>query len=403
MSDCQLRLGRQIGAAFIFAALVLFVVSAYGLASHANAQTSSRLEGQVFNGTAAALPERTANLDVTLFQMGASGPVTQTVQTDAQGRFAFSGLKLEANSPYFARVDYEGIHYFSDILTPGIEASNPLSLTVYETQTVPADFQIDRTHFILDVDKNALTGFELLQVKNPTDRAFVLPLPLPRNVSDLQFNDPRDQSRAIQGEDGSLAFPILPTTEQIFIGVRLTTSPPDYTLQVNVPVKVGRMNVLVSQTGGVQVASPQLTPGPVFTPQSGSNYWQLNRDNVPASSTVLVVISNLPGGDNSALVRNAVLGLGGLAALLMLALPFIRQRCARPAVVLSPLVGGTPPHPPLRRGEEAGDMASERLARLEAIADLDDAFEAGEIPEDEYHFKRAELKAELMNDPNPQA
>jgi hypothetical protein len=115
----------------------------------------------------------------------------------------------------------------------------------------------------------------------------------------------------------------------------------------------------------------------------------LSGDNIPAGSTVPVLISNLAGGDNSALVRKVVFGLGGIAALFLLALPFIRRRGAG-------LKGG-------REGGETEYIASERLARLEEIADLDDAFEAGEIPEDEYRAERSVLKAKLMNDPNPQA
>ena len=422
MVEHHLRLRLPLGAAFICAAFVLLVVSAYGLASRAYAQSSSRLLGQVFNGTGQAPPEGVSNLEVTLFQMGASGPLTQTVRTDAQGRFAFGDLKLDPNSPYFANVNYKGIHYFSDTMTPGVEASTPLSLTVYETQTIPANFQIDRTHFILDQDQNSLTGIELIQVHNPTDRAFVLPLPLPQNLSALQFNDPRDQSRAIQNADGSIAFPILPTTDQVLLGVRMITTPPDYTLKVDTPIRVGQMNVLVSQTGGLQVSSPQLTAGPPFTPASGSSYWQLNGSNIPAGSTVAVVISNLPGGDNMPTIRNVVLGLGGIGALALLALPFARRRIGRlpsrqstvrregeEAFVSS---RGASAESEAEEGLEGSDIsklrergatASDRLARLEAIADLDDTFEAGEIPEDEYRAQRATLKSELMHDPNPQA
>ncbi len=382
MLDSQVRLGRTTGAAFLCAALVLFVAAICGLASRTYAQTSRRLDGQVLNGTQAAPPEGTANLDVTLFQMGASGPVTNTAQTDAQGRFSFPDLKVDPNSPFFVRVDYEGIHYFSDSLSPDIQTSQPLTLTVYETQTVPTGFQIDNVHFVLDVGDKSLSGIELIQVKNSTDRAFKLTLPLPQGLSDLQFNDPRDQFRAVAGADGSIAFPILPTTEQVLFGVQMTTQPPDYTLKLQVPVKIGRLNVLVAQTGGVQVASPQLRQGPVFTPQSGTNYWQLNGDNIPADSQVSVAVSNLPGGDNSAMIRNVVLGVGGLAALTLLALPFVRRRGTR--------------LPPLGSGDTERSETNERLERLQAIADLDDAFETGQIPQDEYRMQRATLKAELM-------
>lgn len=400
MFHSQTGLTRPLGAAFICAALLLFSVGVTGLYSRAEAQSASRLEGQVLDGTASAPAGATSRLDVTLFQMGPTGPVTKTVQTDDQGHFTFANLKLDPNSPYFASVDYGGIHYFSDVQTPGIESSIPITLTIYETQTVPANFQIDRAHFILDINQNALSGVELLQIEDPTDRAFVLPLPLPQNLSGLQFNDPRDQFRAIEGSDGSVAFPILPTTDQILVGVQVNTAPGEYTLKVNTPVKIGRLNVLISQTGGAQVSSPMLTAGPVFTSQSGNGYWQLNGDNISAGTTVPVLVTNLPGGDNSTLVRGLVLGVGGLGALILLSVPFLRSR--RTLSSLSPARTSASN----RDREEGGEkeaIGERRLARLKAIAELDDAFEAGVIPEDEYRTERAALKAELMNDSNLQA
>lgn len=403
MSHNSVRWGGLHGAASLCAALVLLAVGAFGLVGRVNAQSASPLVGQVLNGTADAPSDRVADLAVTLFQMGTGGPVTQTIRTDARGRFSFPDIKLDQTSPFFAQVDYEGIHYFSEIVTPGIESAKPLTLTVYETQTIPSDFQIDRAHFILDSAQNALTGIEIIQVKNPTDRVFLLPLPLPDNLADLQFNDPRDQFRAVQLTAGSIAFPILPTTTQILIGVRVNSSPPENTLKLNVPVKIGRVNVLVSQAGGVQVSSPQLAPGAVFTPQSGGSYWQLSGDNIPAGSTVPIIISNLPGGDNFALVRNMVLGFGGLAAIAMLAFPFLKRRGESSPGPIVDLAGETDSS--LKPGgETTGKIdAEERLARLREIADLDDAFEAGEMGESEYREERAALKAELMHDSNAEA
>jgi hypothetical protein len=380
MLDSRTFSRRILSAAILCAALVLLVTGAFAFAARAHAQTPQRIDGQILNGTAGMPANRVANLDVTLFQMGASGPITHTVKTDAQGQFAFDDLKLDASSPLFAQVDYQGIHYFSDILTPDVVASKPLTLTVYETQPPPANFQIDGAHLILDVGQKTLNVVELIQVTNSTDRAFMLRLPLPENASaNVQFNDPRDQFRAVRGDDGSVSFPILPTTNQILLGMQLTTKPPSYVLNVQTPVQLTRLNVLVSQTGGVQAASPQLQPGAPFTPQgTTTTYTQLNGDNIPANSTVAVSLSNLPGADNSGLVRSVVLGAGGLAALALLGVAVLRRGD-----------GGN---------EEDTMAASDRVAQLNAIATLDDAFEAGEIGEEDYLAQRAALKAELMQD-----
>ncbi|MGE5139756.1 MAG: hypothetical protein ACM3JD_09855, partial [Rudaea sp.] len=135
---------RTVGAAFLCAALVLFLQGTFYLVANAQTPTSTRLEGQVRNGTAGTPATTVAGMPVTLFQMGASGPVTRTVQTDPQGNFSFGDVALASGGPYFISADYAGIHYFSDVLQGGGPTA-AISLTVYETETIPANFVIDRT------------------------------------------------------------------------------------------------------------------------------------------------------------------------------------------------------------------------------------------------------------------
>ena len=382
MIDSRISYGRIQSAAILCAALAMLAVGLFAVTARAHAQSAGRVAGQILNGTAGAPASSMAQLDVTLFQMSTAGPVTHTMQTDAQGRFAFDNLTLDPSLPLFANVSYQGIQYFSDILTPDVATSRPLTMTVYETEPLPSNFQIDRTHLILDVGQKLLSGVELVQVTNSTDRAFMLPLPLPENTSDVEFNDPRDQFRAVHAAGGSISFPVLPTTTQILLGVQMSTHPPDYALTFHSTSPIQGLNILVAQTGGVQVTSAQLTPGAPFTPQGtdpsqpATTYSQLNGLNIPANSNVAVSISNLPGADNSGLIRSVVLGAGGLAALSLLGLALFRKQ--------------------QETGSAGTGAAGVRLAQLKALAALDDAFEAGEIDERDYLEQRADIKAELM-------
>ncbi len=366
----------KVGAAFVCAAFVLLGLGSFVFAGRALAQSPIRVTGAIHEGTANAPAANVAGLTVTLFQVGSSGPVSQTVETDSHGRFSFDNLSPASGSSIFTSVDYRGIHYFSDVLTPDVAASSPISLTVYETSPMPADFTIDGAHVVLEVGQKLLNGVELIQLTNTTDRVFMVPLPLPQNASAVQFNDPRDEFRSVRGPDGSLSYPVLPSTSQVLLGVELQTRPPDYTLKLNVPVKLGQLDVLVPQDNGVQASSPELQTGQPFSPQHGSTYTQLASKSIPANSAVNIAISNLPGADNSNLVRNEVLAAGGLAALGLLALGLVRRR-TEPAHV-------------------AAVTADERVGRLQAIAALDDAFQSGELDEQNYLARRAVLKAELL-------
>lgn len=358
------------------AAFVLCLTVAVGFVARVHAQAATRVSGQISNGTANASAATVSNLPIALFQITAAGMLTRTAQTDATGRFVFDKVDADAQA-FFLRADYAGIRYFGDPVSAAIAATTPLTLTVYEQQALPANFEIDRAHFIFDAAPRQLNGVALLQVTNSTDRVFLLPLPLPDKSGNVSFDDPLDEARAVRSADGSLSFPILPTTTEVFYGMTLRTQPPDHTLVLPLRVGIGRLNVLVSQVGDVRAASPQLARGEPFTTQSGAAYLQLAGSNLRAGTAVNVALSNLPGADTAGNTRNVILAVGGVGALALLFFPFLRKR----------------------RAEEAADVAAtgERLARLQAIAALDDEFEAGELDQDEYRAERAALKAELLS------
>jgi hypothetical protein len=215
-----------------------------------------------------------------------------------------------------------------------------------------------------------------------------MPLPVPASANQVAFDDPRDQSRIVRGDDGSLSFPILPTTNQVLFGVTLATKPPDYKLALPVTVPISQLNVFVAQTGDVRVNSAQLKAADIFSAPGGQKYWQLRGMNIPLHSTVSVAVTNLPGVDTTPMIQTVVLAAGGLGALILLALPSLRK----------------PTRASRRAAGTAMNEVSEHVARLQAIAALDDAFEAGTIVEDEYRTQRAELKAELLKESaNPRA
>jgi MYXO-CTERM domain-containing protein len=167
------------------------------------------------------------------------------------------------------------------------------------------------------------------------------------------------------------------------LGIQSPLAAPDNNFLLDSPVPIGQLNVLVSQASAAGVSSKELETGPVFSPpadsQSSSNppasYWQLNGTNIAANSSVAVAI-RLPGETGpDPMTRNlVVLGGGALAGLLLLLYPFWRRR------------------------REPAYAVDERIARLQAIADLDDAYAAGTVDEISYQDQRAALRAQLADD-----
>lgn len=343
------------------------------MVARVQAQGPSEIRGTLLNGTQDAPAANIANVPVTLFQITTAGPVTRTVPTDAQGQFLFTNVITDGTA-YFTRVDYAGIRYFSEIMPPEIAASSPITLTVYETQTLPADLVLDRVHLILDVQPKRFNGLELVQVTNPTDRAFYLPLPVPANTSDVQFQDIREQTIVQRQEDGTILYPVLPATGEILFGVVLPYTPPEYRIEMPLATNVAGTSLLVSQAGGVVASGSSLTPGAPFTSQSGQLYSVLTGPAQEAGSTFTATISNLPGVDNTGNVQSLLLAAGGLGALALLAYPIYQRRATR----------------------TKSSIVSERMEQLQALARLDDMHDAGQIQDDVYYAERAALKAELI-------
>lgn len=364
-------------AAFFSAALVLFLVGGWVMVAAVQAQGPgpTEIRGTLVNGTGDAPESSIANVPVTLFQITTAGPVTRTVPTDAQGEFLFTNV-ITNGTAYFTRLDYAGIRYFSDIMPPELAAVTPISVTVYETQTIPADFLLDRVHLILDVQPKRFNGLALVQLTNPTDRVFYLPLPVPNDTSDVQFEDIREQTIVRRQEDGTILYPILPTTTDILYGIVLPYTPPDYRLEMPLATNVSAFSLLVAEAGGVIASGNKLTPAAPFTSQNGQVYSVFTGPAQPAGSTFGATISNLPGVDNSGTVQTLLLVGGGLGALALLAFPVYQRRTTR----------------------TKSSAVSERMEQLQALARLDDAHDAGQIEDDVYFQERAALKAELLKD-----
>lgn len=364
-------------AAFFSAALVMLLALGWFFVAQVHAQAPIEINGQLFNGTKDASSNSVANVPVTLFQITTAGPVTRTQETDADGKFSFTNVITDANA-FFTRVDYVGIRYYSEIRPPELAALTPLTMTVYETQTLPANFTVDRVHLILDVQPRRFNGLQLVQVTNPSDRAFFMPLPIPSDTSDVQFEDIRQQTIVKREADGTFLYPVLPTTSEILFGIVLPFTPPDFQLQLPLKTNVAGFNLLVSQASGVQAAGSNFVPGEAFTAQNGQVYSVFTAPEQKAGTTFRATISNLPGVDNTQQLQRTVLAVGGLFGVLLLAYPFYQRRAQK----------------------TKSAETSERVAELQTLARLDDAFERGEIPENEYYAQRAALKAELMRTTN---
>ncbi len=212
-------------------------------------------------------------------------------------------------------------------------------------------------------------------------------------AENIQFQDANANNTSLPGTDVvSYTLPFMPGSDQVVFEYTVPFTPPTYQLSLKMPFDSSSFNVLYSDVGATLQSQQLSTPTP-FAMQGGPSYIQSSASNVKAGTTIAATFTNLPatvatptaggttpgtaapGNNNLQLAGAAVLVIAALAAVGLLLYPVLRRRQARAAAV---------------------PAENRRMELLQAMADLDDEFEAGRLSEQDYKNERARLKAELL-------
>ncbi len=351
--------------------------------------------GTLANGTAgASVPAHQPLTLYALTQDGSSILFTRTVTSDAGGQFAFDQLDPSPTTMYAIQTQYLKAYYTSDPLTfahGGVTLTVPI--TVYETTTDAAAVRVEQMHMFFDFAPGSTTVGQLFIASNSGDRAYMGPdgtslhWSLPPGATNVRFQDGELGGR-YQSTPGGLAdteaiapgmgtAQILVSYDLPYDGTRL-----DISLPMAYPVK--SVNVLVPESGP-KLTSPQLTSAGSRQTQGG-NMLNYVGGNLAAGTSLALQIS---GAANAPATSGTPSGSAGApwvliagAALLLVAVgivAFVWLRQQREAVE-----------------EKVEDSEAQREELLDALAELDDDFDAGRVAEADYHQQRAELKAELV-------
>lgn len=369
----------------------------------AQAGGQGKIEGQIAEGTKDAMLSSANGLTVTLHSaaMGATSTISQTTRSDANGRFAFSNLDTISTTRYLLITNYGGVEYFSDILSFDTNQTTlPVTLTVFETTTDPSAIRVSQTHFVFDVGTRMFDVTQIIAVQNAGDRTYIgasslgphhatLVLPILPGAQNVQFDRPDADATTLRGDTVlTYTLPFLPGNDQIVYSYALPFIPPTYRFNLKLPFDTAKFRILFPDVGATFQSAQLSAPSP-FPTQSGQKFLLSSADNLTAGTTINATFANLPAAiaappsgssttispvtDISQLVGGIVLGIAGLAAVVLLLYPLLRRRAAT----------AQPTH-------------NHRMELLQEIADLDDDFEAQKISEAEYKAQRAQVKAELL-------
>ncbi|MFQ6001975.1 MAG: hypothetical protein ACE5LG_09975, partial [Anaerolineae bacterium] len=226
---------------------------------------------------------------------------------------------------------------------------------------------------------------------NTGDRVYIgreegttLRFPLPPGADNIQFASQRVQTSALPWEEGvASTLPVAPGESEVSLTYSLPLEGPDYSFVRGLAYSTESFILLIEDVGA-EVQSGQLTR------EESSQGHILLAGEALVGGEVRVEITNIPQEiARPAPSSSPSLGLEGVSPWLILA----------PAALGLALISGFG----LTRGRATRlptgpDLAleDERASLLKTIAELDDAYANGAIPEEEYRAQRAEKKARLL-------
>lgn len=329
---------------------------------------------------------------------------TGNATVEADGTYTFENVDMPEGRAYITSIEFEGAIYGSDVIVVEEGLTNvSLPIPVFQSTNDSAMLAIDRLHIFFEYyDPDTLRVVELLLITNNGDRTVVptedgkpvLTFPLPEGATNLQFEDGILGGRYVEvpGGFGDTAA-VRPGAGQHQI-VLAFDMPYRRKLDLIQPLSlpVNAVVILVPDDG-VKVTGDLLQDAGARDVQ-GVNYQMYSSERIEAGTELAISISGRPRSAGAGLVAgsplNLTIGLGAFGlALIVAGLWLYRQNRLGSAVELSG-------EEELSASHLTGDVSDDPDTLMDAIIALDDLYKAGDLPEEAYQQRRAELKARLQ-------
>lgn len=344
---------------------------------------TNRTTGQPLSGQAITLQRHLGDQPVTELQG----------LTDHAGRFAFVSLPIDS-AHYVATTRYLGVEYQSEpISLQDSVAIRDIRLDVYHTTTRDDQILVEAHHLIIDTKPETLDITEILVFHNNGNETFVsasdsatgakqgITLSVPPNV--IQFQ-PMTTGIEETAQAPIYTQPIPPGPAQVVYAYSVDRKSMNNVLTSRIVYDTGRVQVLITPSD-LAVTSASLTNNGIRR-VGGKDYLLLsNPAGLQKGATVEIRFpSTLAWQD---LLKWGALGVVVLMVVVGVSAPYFRKQ--RPPAAAHP----TPPRPTRAEREKAHQQHQQLL---QAIADLDDQYDAGEIDQAVYQRQRADLKGRAV-------
>ena len=411
-SRCEVALFRR-SPHWTLWVMVTALLLALVLAPTVKAQDTGILEGQVVNGTE-AVAEIEAGIPVNLYLFGANlKEQIQSTETDAEGRFAFDGLDTSAMLEYWVEANYRDVPFGTEDLLQFAEGETTLeaTVTVYETTADDGDVRLDLVHIFAESFGEVLRISETHLFGSGGDRAYVgeenaegqretVFVPLPADAVGFALGEGIPEERFVAADGGLIdSEPVRPGTlmSEVRFSYHLMASSKPILLERRFAYPVTNLSLLVAQPG-LSLASEQLQSMGSQLVQD-RQYEIFSGENLDPDTPVKLEFTAVAGMEGSPATGGMPGGqvpsgrsAGGSQGPLL----WIGVGLALAAVAGAVVYAVTSRRPSAGRASGAELTSNPRARELLAdLADLEDAFEGGEVDEAAYERQRAEIYAEL--------
>lgn len=333
--------------------------------------------------------------------------------------FSFDGLPVSINAGVVAQVVYNGVPFVSEIIPAHQETDGvaELDVTIYNITNDTSDVYFSEIWYIVGAspEEDLTEVYNWYFVRNDTDnviydeQAGAIRIPLPPGAFGIQVEDTSGRFQ-IDESSGSPVLvdynPLRPGEEdQIIVQYLMNYDDDELNFAQTLDYPVNRLNVYIARIFDLDFEADGFSGGDVTELRGLGEYNRYSNDEVlPAGESFTF---NVSGGERLAPVEedtitsedsngflddnaNLLLIIGALMVAVGFAYLFIdlqRQR-AKVTQALHSAQGST---------TSTQDSSQEKDRLLDEIAELDEAFDQGEVDENYYNRKRAELKERLRD------
>jgi hypothetical protein len=276
-----------------------------------------------------------------------------------------------------------------------------LPLEIYDTTTDTSVLKADRLHMFFEfLDSKTMRIVELYVISNPTNNTLVadekgqpvVRFTLPQGAENLEFQDGALGQRYIKTEDGFGDTAAVPPGQGQYEVLYAYTMPYDRKLELDEPVSLPvEAVVILVPDGGVKIKSDMLTDSGTQDVQ-GAKYRLFEGSSFLPGERLRMSITGKPSSGQPSVPTgsstNLVIGLGVFGAALVLGGVWLWRR-TRSRAAEDILEGELP-------ASEFEPSTESEETLMDAIIALDDLYTAGQLPEEAYLKRRADLKARLQ-------